>query len=59
MTPLPKSCLLKRNRMNKNQDKHFKTPVETKIMEMHMYQFRLTKNLFLSGVYEHLFSLAE
>ena len=29
-----------------------------KIMQMRMYQFKLTKNLFLSRGYEHLFSLA-
>ena len=58
MTPLPRSRLSKRNRMNKNQYKPFRQPVEMKIMQMRMYQFKLTKNLFLSRGYEHLFSLA-
>ena len=44
--------------MNKNQYKHFRQPVETKIMQMRMYRFKLTKNLFLSRGYEHVSSLA-
>ena len=44
--------------MNKNQYKHFRQPVETKIMQMRMYQFKLTKYLFLSRGYEHVSSLA-
>ena len=56
--PLPGSCLSKRNRMNKNQYKHFRQPVKTKIVQMCMYQFKLTKNLFLSRGYEYVSSLA-
>ena len=44
--------------MNKNQYKHFRQPVKTKIMQMRMYQFKLTNNLFLSRGYEHVSSLA-
>ena len=58
MMPLPGSCLSKRNRMNKNQYKHFRQPVKTKIVQMCMYQFKLTKNLFLSRGYEYVSSLA-
>ena len=58
MTRLPIFRLSKRNSMNKNQYKHFRQPVETKIMQMRMYQFKLTKNLFLSRGYEILPSLA-
>ena len=43
--------------MNKNRYKHFKQHVETKIMQMRMYQFKLTKNLFLSRVYKHVSSV--
>ena len=58
MTRLPIFRLSKRNSMNKNQYKHFRQPVETKITQMRMYQFRLTKNIFLSGGYEILSSPA-
>ena len=44
--------------MNKNRYKHFRQHVETKIMQMRMYQFKLTKNLFLSRVYKHVSSVA-
>ena len=44
MTRLPKSHPLKRNGMNKNRYKHFRQPVEMKIMQMCMYQFKLTKS---------------
>ena len=57
-TRLPRFCLSKQNSMNKNQYKHFRQPVETKIMQMRMYQFKLTKYLFLSRGYEHVSSLA-
>ena len=43
----------------KNRYKHFRQHVETKIMQMRMYQFKLTKNLFLSRVCEHVSSLAK
>ena len=56
-TPLPRSRLSKRNGMNKNQHKHFRQPAEMKIMQMRMYQYKLTKNLFLSRGYEHVPSL--
>ena len=46
------------NGMNKNRYKHFRQHVETKIMQMRMYQFKLTKNLFLSRVYKHVSSVA-
>ena len=58
MKCLPKSPLSKRNGMNKNRYKHFRQPVETKIMQMRMYQFKLTKNLFLSHGCQHVSSLA-
>ena len=58
MTPWRRSCLSKPNEMNKNQYKHFGQPVETKNMQMGMYQFKLTKNLLLSRGYEHMSSLA-
>ena len=58
MTRLPRFCLSKQNSMNKNQYKHFRQPVETKIMQMRMYQFKLTKYLFLSRGYEHVSSVA-
>ena len=48
----------KSTKMNKNQYKHFREPVETKIMQMRIYQFKLTKNVFLSRGYEHVSSLA-
>ena len=48
----------KRNGMKKNQYKHFSQPVKAKIMQMHLYQFKLTKNLFLSRGNEHVSSLA-
>ena len=54
MTPLPRSGLSKRNGMNNNQYIHFRQPVETKIIQMRFYQFKLTKNLFLSRGYEHV-----
>ena len=44
--------------MNKNLYKHLRQPVETKIMQMCMYQFKFTKNLFLSRGYESVSSLA-
>ena len=56
--PLPRSCLLQQNGMNKNQYKHFRQWFETKLMQMRIYQFKLTKNLFLSRGYEHVSSLA-
>ena len=46
------------NGMNKNQYKYFNTPQYTKIIQMRMCQFKLTKNLFLSRGYEHVSSLA-
>ena len=58
MTPLPRSRLSKRNGMKKNQYKHFSQPVKAKIMQMRLYQFKLTKNLFLSRGNEHVSSLA-
>ena len=58
MTLWPRSRLSKQNGMNKNQYKYFNTPQYTKIMQMPMYQFKLTKNLFLSRGYEHVSSLA-
>ena len=58
MTPLPRSLLSKRNGVNKNQYELFRQPVNTKIMQMRMYQFKLTKNFFLSRGYEHFSSLA-
>ena len=57
MTHLPRSRLLKQNGRNKNRYKHFREPVETKIMQMRMYQFKLTKSLFLSCGCEHASSL--
>ena len=42
----------------KNRYKHFRQHVETKIMQMRMYQFKLTTNLFLSRGYEHVSRLA-
>ena len=36
MTPLPRFHLSKRNGMNKIQYKHFRQPIETKIMQMRM-----------------------
>ena len=41
---LPGSRLSKQNGMNKNRYKHFSQPVETNIMQMHMYQLKLTKS---------------
>ena len=58
MTRLPRSRLSKGNGMNKNRYKHFRQPVETKIMQMRMYQFNLAKNLFLSRGCKHVSSLA-
>ena len=58
MTFLPRSRLLKRSVLNKNQYKHFRQPVETNIIQMRMYQFKLTKTLFLSRGYEHVSGLA-
>ena len=58
MTPLPRSHVSKQNGMNKNLYKHLRQPVETKIMQMCMYQFKFTKNLFLSRGYERVSSLA-
>ena len=46
------------NGMNKNRYKHFRQHVETKIMQMRMYQFNLAKNLFLSRGCKHVSSLA-
>ena len=57
MTRLPKSRFLKRNGMKKHRYKHFRQPVETKLMQMGIYQFKLTKNLFLSRGYEYASSL--
>ena len=57
MTRLPIFCLSKRNSMNKNQYKHYRQPVETKITQMRMYQFKLAKNFFLSRGYEHVSSM--
>ena len=54
MTCLLKSRLLKQNGMKKNRYKHFRQPVETKLMQMGVYQFKLKKNLFLSRGYEHV-----
>ena len=39
----------------KNWYKHFRQPVETRIMQMRMYQFKLTKNLSFFG-YEQVSS---
>ena len=36
--------ILKRNGMNKNLYEHFRQPVKTKIMQIRMYQFKLTKS---------------
>ena len=58
MTPVPRSHLSKQNEMNKNLYKHLRQPVETKIMQICMYQFKFTKNLFLSRGYESVSSLA-
>ena len=58
MTLLPRSHLAKQNGMNKNLYKHLRQPVETKIMQMCMYQFKITKNLFLSRGYKRVSSLA-
>ena len=44
MARLPISRYSKRNGMNKNRNKHFRQPVETKIMQMRMYQLKLTKS---------------
>ena len=41
---LPRSCLSKRNGMNKNRYKHFRWPGET-VIRIHMYQFKLKKSL--------------
>ena len=41
---LPRSCLSKRNGMNKNRYKHFRRPGET-VIRIHMYQFKLKKSL--------------
>ena len=43
MTCLPKSRFSKQNGMNKNRYKHFSQPGETKIMQIRMYEFKLTK----------------
>ena len=45
------------NGMNKNRYKQFRQYVETKIMQMRIYKFKLTKNLFLSHGCEHVSSL--
>ena len=55
MKCLPKSPLSKRNGMNKNRYKHFRQPVERKIMQMRMCQFKLTKSLSFFG-HEHVSS---
>ena len=55
MMRLPRSRLFKRNGMNKNRYKHFRQPVERKIMQMRMCQFKLTKNLSFFG-HEHVSS---
>ena len=57
MTCLQKSPLSKRNGMNKNRYKDFRQPVETKIMQMRIYRFKLTKNLFLSHGCQYVSSL--
>ena len=44
MTHLPRSCLSRRNGMNKNLYRHFSQPSEMKIMRIRMYQFKLTKS---------------
>ena len=44
MTRLPRFCLSKQNRMNKNRYKHFSQPDET-VMRMRMYRFKLAKSL--------------
>ena len=56
---LPRSYLSKQNGMNKNLYENLRQPVETKIMQMRMYQFKLTRNLFLSRGCEHVSSLAK
>ena len=62
MTRLLRSHLSKRNGMNRNRYKHLSQPDETKIIIMHMYQFKLTNkelHLFLSGGYETDFILTQ
>ena len=44
MTRLPRSRLSKQNEMNKNRYKHFSQSVNTKIMSMRIYKFKLTKS---------------
>ena len=44
MTRLPRSRLSKQNEMNKNRYKHFSQSVNTKIMSMPIYKFKLTKS---------------
>ena len=44
MARLPISRYSKRNGMNKNRYKHFRHSAATKIMEMRMYQLKLTKS---------------
>ena len=51
---LPRSHFTKQNGMNKNQYKHFRKPVETKNMQMRMYQFKLTKNFFHIRYFFHI-----
>ena len=41
----------------KHRYKHFRQPVETKLMQMGIFPFKLTKNVFLSRGYEHASSL--
>ena len=57
MTHLPRFRFSKQNNMSKNQYTQFRQPVETEIMQMSMYQFKLIKNLFLSRGYKHASSL--
>ena len=58
MMRLPRSRLSKQNGMNKTRYKQFRQYVKTKIIQMRMYKFKLTENLFLSHVCEHVSSLA-
>ena len=44
MTDLQRSRLSKQNGMNKTWYKHFRQPVETKIMQRRKNQFKLTKS---------------
>ena len=41
---LRRSRLSKQNGMNKNWHKHFSQPGETKIIQIHLYQFKLTES---------------